>query len=37
VGAGAQIGDQWPIPVLEAILAQFPFHIRRFHSDNVRT
>lgn len=34
MGAAAQIGEQWLIPVLEAILAQFPFRIRGFHSDN---
>jgi transposase InsO family protein len=34
VGATAQISEAWLMPVLEAILAQFPFHIRAFHSDN---
>jgi transposase InsO family protein len=34
VGATAQIGEKWLIPVLEAILAQFPFRILGFHSDN---
>lgn len=34
VGASAQIGELWLIPVLEAMLAQFPFRIRGFHSDN---
>jgi hypothetical protein len=34
VGAVAQIGEAWLIPVLEAMLEQFPFHIRGFHSDN---
>ncbi len=34
IGATAQIGEQWLIPVLEAMLAQFPFPIRGFHSDN---
>lgn len=34
VGASAQIGEQGLIPVLEAMLAQFPFRIRGFHSDN---
>jgi transposase InsO family protein len=34
VGATAQISEAWLMPVLEAILAQFPFHIRGFHSDN---
>src|SRR5438270_2592585 len=30
----AQIGEAWLLPVLEAILEQFPFRIRGFHSDN---
>jgi transposase InsO family protein len=34
VGATAQISQAWLMPVLEAMLAQFPFHIRGFHSDN---
>lgn len=34
VGATAQISEQWLIPVLEAMLEQFPFRIRGFHSDN---
>lgn len=34
VGATAQIGEQALIPVLEAMLAQFPFRILGFHSDN---
>jgi transposase InsO family protein len=34
VGATAQISEAYLIPVLEAILAQFPFRIRGFHSDN---
>lgn len=34
VGATAQISEAWLIPVLEAILEQFPFQIRGFHSDN---
>jgi len=34
VGAVAQISEAWLIPVLEAMLAQFPFTIRGFHSDN---
>lgn len=34
VGAAAQIGEAWLIPVLEAMLRQFPFRIRGFHSDN---
>ena len=34
VGAVAQISEAYLIPVLEAMLAQFPFRIRNFHSDN---
>jgi transposase InsO family protein len=34
VGATAQISEAWLMPVLQAILEQFPFHIRGFHSDN---
>jgi hypothetical protein len=34
VGAAPQIGEAWLIPVLEAMLKQFPFRIRGFHSDN---
>src|ERR1022692_3520416 len=34
VGATAYISEAWLIPVLEAMLRQFPFHIRGFHSDN---
>jgi transposase InsO family protein len=34
VGATAQISEAWLMPVLEAMLDQFPFHIRGFHSDN---
>jgi transposase InsO family protein len=34
VGATAQISEAYLLPVLEAILAQFPFQIRGFHSDN---
>src|SRR5213075_3297161 len=34
VGATAQISEAWLMPVLEALLAQFPFHILGFHSDN---
>jgi transposase InsO family protein len=34
VGATAQISEAWLLPVLEAMLAQFPFKIRGFHSDN---
>jgi transposase InsO family protein len=34
VGAAAHISEAWLKPVLEAMLEQFPFHIRGFHSDN---
>jgi transposase InsO family protein len=34
VGATAQISEAWLMPVLEAMLPQFPFSIRGFHSDN---
>lgn len=34
VGATAQISEAWLMPVLEAMLRQFPFRIRGFHSDN---
>ena len=34
VGATAQISEAWLIPVLEAMLRQFPFVVRGFHSDN---
>lgn len=34
VGATAQISEAYLIPVLEAMLAQFPFRILGFHSDN---
>ena len=34
VGAAGQIGEKWLLPVLEAMLAQFPFRILGFHSDN---
>jgi IS30 family transposase len=34
VGATAQISEAWLMPVLEAMLQQFPFRIRSFHSDN---
>ena len=34
VGATPQICEAWLIPVLEAMLEQFPFPIRGFHSDN---
>src|SRR6202163_4058473 len=33
LGATPQISEAWLIPVLEAMLAQFPFAIRGFHSD----
>src|SRR5205814_1420502 len=34
VGATAQISEAFLLPVLEAMLKQFPFRIRGFHSDN---
>ena len=34
VGATAQISEAYLQPVLKAVLAQFPFKIRGFHSDN---
>jgi transposase InsO family protein len=34
VGATAYISEAWLIPVLEAMLRQFPFHLRGLHSDN---
>jgi len=34
VGATAQISEAYLLPVLEAILAQFPFRVQGFHSDN---
>jgi transposase InsO family protein len=34
VGATAQISEAWLMPVLAAILEQFPFRIQGFHSDN---
>lgn len=34
VGATAQISEAWLLPVLEAMLRQFPFRIVNFHSDN---
>jgi hypothetical protein len=34
VGAVPQISEAWLMPVLEAMLEQFPFHLRGFHSDN---
>lgn len=34
VGATAQISEAYLLPILEAMLKQFPFRIRGFHSDN---
>jgi transposase InsO family protein len=34
VGATAQISEAYLLPVLEAMLRQFPFRLRGFHSDN---
>ena len=34
VGATAYISETWLLPVLEAMLRQFPFRILGFHSDN---
>jgi transposase InsO family protein len=34
VGATAHISEAWLLPVLTAMLEQFPFRIRGFHSDN---
>lgn len=34
VGATPYISEAWLMPVLEAMLEQFPFRIRGFHSDN---
>jgi len=34
VAATPQISELWLLPVLEAMLGQFPFVIRGFHSDN---
>lgn len=34
VGAAPRISEAYLLPVLETMLAQFPFHIRNFHSDN---
>jgi len=34
VGATAQISEAYLLPVLEAMLRQFPFQLRGFHSDN---
>jgi hypothetical protein len=36
IGARSQIGETWLLPVLEAMLEQFPFHILSLHSDWVR-
>ena len=34
IGCAAKISEQFLIPVLEAMLHQFPFRIRGFHADN---
>lgn len=34
VGAVERISEAWLLPVLEAILAQFPFRVLGFHTDN---
>jgi len=34
MGAVPEISEAWLLPVLEAMLEQFPFAIRGFHSDN---
>jgi hypothetical protein len=34
MAATPKISELWLIPVLEAILEQFPFQIRGFHFDN---
>jgi transposase InsO family protein len=34
IAATPQISELWLLPVLEALLGQFPFVIRGFHSDN---
>ena len=34
VGAAEQISEAWLLPVLEAMLEQFPFLLHGFHSDN---
>ena len=34
VGATEQISEAWLLPVLQAMLEQFPFRIQGFHSDN---
>jgi transposase InsO family protein len=36
MGATQQISEAYLLPVLEAMLEQFPFAIRGFHSDNGR-
>ena len=34
VGATAHISERWLLPVLEAMMEQFPFRVQGFHSDN---
>jgi transposase InsO family protein len=34
MGCTGQISEAWLLPALEAMLEQFPFRIRGFHSDN---
>jgi transposase InsO family protein len=34
IGCAAKISEQFLIPILEAMLHQFPFRIRGFHADN---
>lgn len=34
VGAAEQISEAWLLPVLQAMMEQFPFRIQGFHSDN---
>lgn len=34
MGAAAQISEAWLLPVLVAMMEQFPFRIQGFHSDN---
>jgi hypothetical protein len=34
IGATPHISEAWLLPLLEALLEQFPFRIRGFHSDN---
>jgi hypothetical protein len=36
MGATEQISEAYLVPVVEGMLAQFPFEIRGFHSDNGR-